>query len=55
MAMSISLNDIKKDTEELVSIINEEHVARSKLPKISEYCGIYDTNKNIQLDKIRDF
>ena len=41
--------------EELVSIINEEHVARSKLVKISEYCRIYDTNKNIQLDRIRDF
>lgn len=55
MAMSLSLNDIKKDMEELVSIINEEHVARSKLIKISEYCGRYDMNKNIQMDKIRDF
>ena len=41
--------------EELVSIINEEHIARSKLMKISEYCRIYNTNKNIQLDRIRDF
>ncbi|MGA7898872.1 MAG: hypothetical protein WCA39_08435 [Nitrososphaeraceae archaeon] len=49
------MNDIKKDMEELVSIINEEHIARLKLIKISEYCGIYDTNKNIQLDRIRDF
>ena len=49
MAMSLSLNDIKKDMEELISIINEEHVTRSKLMKISEYCRIYDTNKNIQL------
>ncbi len=55
MAMSISLNDIKKDMEELVSIINEEHVARLKLKRISEYCRIYDTNKNIQLDRIRHF
>ena len=55
MAMSLSLNDIKKDMEELVSIINEEHVARLKLIKISEYCGRYDMNKNIQMDKIRDF
>jgi hypothetical protein len=54
-AMSLSLNDIKKDMEELASIINEEHVARSKLIKISEYCGRYDMNKNIQMDKIRDF
>ena len=55
MAMSLSLNDIKKDMEELVSIINEERVAKSKRIRISEYCGIYDMNKNIQLDKMRFF
>ena len=54
MAMSLSLNDIKKDMKELVAIINEECVPTEIVTKVVAYCGMYDNNKNMRLDKIRE-
>jgi hypothetical protein len=53
MAMSLPLSDMKKDVEELVSIINEELVARTKVEKLFQFGLTQDKNK--RLLEIREF
>lgn len=52
--MSLSLNDIKRDMEELISIINEEHVSRAIVMKMSDCCE-YNMDKNTRLNEIKRF
>jgi hypothetical protein len=53
MAMSLPLSNMKKDVEELVSIIIEEHISRMKLDGLFLFGFTEDKNK--RLLEIREF
>ena len=47
MAMSLPLSNMKKDVEEMVSIIDEEHVGRARADKMFQFCLTQDKNKRL--------
>ena len=53
MAMSLPLSNMKKNLEELVSIIIEEHISRMKLDRLFLFGFTEDKNK--RLLEIREF
>ena len=53
MAISLSLNEIKKDIKELVAIINEEHVSRIKVNDVLWYCRL-SNDKGKRLSYIKE-
>ena len=53
MAISLSLNEIKKDVEELVAIINESHISKIKVNDVLWYCRL-SNDKSKRLSYVKE-